>query len=415
VPPVNEHRIIAKAITEEDIRPLLDRGVTPSWFFNLEHRQAYENILDHHTKYGITPTRVTFKKAMGGYQIFAVTESYEHLIDEQAKTLRWTAMRAALPDIDELLKEGDVEAAAKLYADTLVKVNSYMPMRTTLVDTMDNDAVEERWREYEDRRRGKRRGLPTGFPTIDKATLGLQPGHLVTVVSQPKVGKTTLCLAMANYVHTIEEKPILFVTYEMSTSEMGMRQDSLLAKINFRRLQAGKLTKSERQRYRHHMDHVKVDYTWPFRLMDANTGTTVSVIEGQIERLQPKVVFIDGIYLMRDERTGETNTPQAITSITRSLKQVAIRKQVPIVINTQALAWKSKGQKINADSIGYSSSFLQDSDVVLGLERIQPAKGVDAEAHELQRNLRVLASRNSGLATVEIVFDYDEGEIQEAT
>ena len=104
-----------------------------------------------------------------------------------------------------------------------------------------------------------------------------------------------------------------------------------------------------------------------------------------------------------------------MTNVTRSLKRLATREQLPIIINTQALAWKSRGQKISSDSAGYSSSFGQDSDVVLGLERYNTKDETSPGSRASWRLLKILASRNSGLDEVEITFDYDTGRIEEDT
>ena len=104
---------------------------------------------------------------------------------------------------------------------------------------------------------------------------------------------------------------------------------------------------------------------------------------------------------MQDEQTGESNTPQALTSITRGLKRMAQRMNIPVVITTQTLLWKMKGGKVSADSIGYSSSFFQDSDVILGLEEVPD----DDES----RNLRVVASRNCGPEEANLIWRWDTG------
>jgi replicative DNA helicase len=224
---------------------------------------------------------------------------------------------------------------------------------------------------------------------------------------------TSLCLAMGNNVYVEHKVPILFVTFEMGVRELEMRQESLMAKINFRRLQQGALTALEEKKYSDWLDMAQTDYTWPYHFMDVSSGATVSSVEAQAVRYDPAVIFVDGIYMMRDEVTGDVNTWEAITNITRSLKRLATRLDKPIVINSQALHSKSKGKRISSESAGYSSSFGQDSDVLLGLERIQPGKGEDDSAYAYQRILRILDSRNTGTAEVELTFDYDAGLIEE--
>ena len=218
------------------------------------------------------------------------------------------------------------------------------------------DGLDDEWDDYLRRKAGSGMlGFTTGFPTIDKTTLGLQPGHLITVLAQHKVGKTSLCLAVANHIYTEYEVPVLFCSFEMGTYEMRLRQRSLMAKVNFSHLQSGSLTPVEEKPYYDHLDEIEAKYRWPFNFMDASSGCTVSAIQAQIQKYAPKLVVIDGIYMLTDEVTGETNTPQALTNVTRSLKRTATKEALPIVINTQALGWKSRGQKISSDSAGYSS------------------------------------------------------------
>jgi replicative DNA helicase len=411
----NEQRIISKIITEKDMRPVLDRGVTPKWFYTKDHKDAFSFILDHYEKYGNVPTKATLHSHFGvGYKIVAVSESMEYLLDEAAKHCQWMNSKAAIQGVGDALKIGDVNEAIKEMEEGLARVRSFSPFATHLVDSMDDDRLLERWDAYEDREaKSGLLGYGTGFPTIDAATMGLQNGQLVTVLAQHKVGKTSLCLTMGNNVYVDHKVPILFVTFEMSIRELEMRQESLMAGINFRRLQQGDLTAIEKKKYSDWVDMAQADYTWPYHFMDVSGGATVSSVESQIEKHDPAVVFVDGIYMMTDEITGERNSWEAITNITRSLKRVAVRTDKPVVINSQALHSKSKGKRISSESAGYSSSFGQDSDVLLGLERIQPKKGEDDSSYAYERILRILDSRNTGTAEVNLVFDYDEGTIEE--
>jgi hypothetical protein len=80
---------------------------------------------------------------------------------------------------------------------------------------------------------------------------------------------------------------------------------------------------------------------------------------------------------------------------------VAQKLDIPVIITTQTLLWKMKGGKVSADSIGYSSSFFQDSDVILGLDPIP-------EDEDL-RMLRIVQSRNSGPKDISITWKWETG------
>ena len=411
----NEHLIISTVMVSGDIQPLLDRGVTDEWFRVPDHRSAWRFLRDHHEKYGKVPSKSTFHTHMGtSYKIVAVTESLDYLLDAQAEACRWSTMKSGAEDVADALEANLTEEAVEAWESTLARVHAFAPTTSRLVDSMNNDRINDRWEDYERREKGGTIiGYTTGFPTIDETTLGLQQGQLVTVVASAKVGKTSLCLAIGNHVYVTYKVPILFVTFEMGIRELEVRQEALMAKINFRDLQSGNLTPIERKKYEDYLDKAIDDYTWPFHFMDAASGSTVSAMQAQIEKVDPAVVFLDGTYMMTDEATGESNTAQALTNITRGLKRVATQTGKPIVINTQALEWKMKGPRLSLNSVGYASSFAQDSDVLLGIEKVKVDKNAEDEPHSLERVLRVLASRNSGTTSVELVFDYTEGTIAE--
>jgi replicative DNA helicase len=109
---------------------------------------------------------------------------------------------------------------------------------------------------------------------------------------------------------------------------------------------------------------------------------------------------------MVDEQSGEANTALALTNITRSLKRLAQRYQIPIVISTQVLEWKMRKGQVTADSIGYSSSFFQDADVLIALQR-------EDENVDDTRVLKLLAGRNTSPMEVSLVWDWSTGEFRE--
>ena len=197
----------------------------------------------------------------------------------------------------------------------------------------------------------------------------------------------------------------MFHSLEMSNTEQTNRYDAMRSLVSHQRLITGNLTKEEESRYLRILKNLgEVDHK--FWLVDSAAGSTVSGIASKIQTLQPDIVFIDGVYLMIDEQSGDANTPQALTNITRSLKRMAQRYQIPVVISTQVLEWKMKKGNVTADSIGYSSSFFQDADVILGLQR-------EDEAIDDTRLLKVVASRNSGPAEVTLEWQWAEGRFRE--
>jgi replicative DNA helicase len=104
---------------------------------------------------------------------------------------------------------------------------------------------------------------------------------------------------------------------------------------------------------------------------------------------------------MDDENGEPKGSPQALTNITRALKRVAQNEDIPIIGTTQVLSWKlnnKKSRKITSDSIGYTSSFAQDSDLVLGVE-------ADPDI-ENQAIIRVVLARSAPVGEIRINWDW---------
>jgi RecA-family ATPase len=185
----------------------------------------------------------------------------------------------------------------------------------------------------------------------------------------------------------------------MNNHEQALRYNAMSSHISTQNLRQGKLEKDEKNRFLDHLDDLKDRQ--PFHFVDAVNGLTVDALVAKSDQLKPDILIVDGVYLMLDQVTGEANTPQALTNITRGLKRVAQKLNIPVIITTQTLLWKMKGGKVSADSIGYSSSFFQDSDVILGLDVV--------EEDDTVRTLRIVQSRNSAPDKTSITWKWDTG------
>jgi replicative DNA helicase len=149
----------------------------------------------------------------------------------------------------------------------------------------------------------------------------------------------------------------------------------------------------------------------PFRMSeDSSSLTTISAIAGKIQEYQPDAVFIDGMYLMDDENGEPKGSPQALTNITRGVKRLAQRFDIPVVGTSQVLSWKLNNKRtraITADSIGYTSSFVQDADLVLGVER-----NPDLDDQAI---IRVVEARTAPHAEIHVKWDWQTMEFAEVS
>jgi hypothetical protein len=359
-------------------------------------RRVWKFVREHYASYREVPTIIAVTDNFPNFKCLKVEDTLEYLLDKMVEFRRRTLTRNGLELVLEKIESNDHEAALGEMSKTLTVVNSEGVIGTTHVDLTKNP--ELRFKEYENVQNSVLLGVPTGFEKIDEATAGLQGGQLITIIAPPKTGKSQIALKMAVNVHQSGKVP-MFQSFEMSNHEQSQRHDAMRAHISSARLRRGKLNDEEEQRYSELLESMASEH--PFHLVDAVNGLTIDSLIAKGEQLNPDIMFVDGVYLMLDQVTGESNTPQALTNITRGLKRVAQRLNIPIVITTQTLLWKMRGGKVTADSIGYSSSFFQDSDVILGLEPIDDDEDL--------RLLKIVQSRNCPPSETTITWNWDTG------
>jgi replicative DNA helicase len=392
----NEHRLVSKVIRDREITPALTRGVNDSWFLDDDNKRVWAFVRKHYSEYSEVPTAVTVKDHYPNFKVLDVQDNIEYLLDTMVDFRRRLLTRQGLENAIEMLQDNNHNAALLAMEATITRVNEQGVLGTHEIDLTKN--TEERYKDYQALQNEEFLGIPTGFAKIDEATAGLQGGQLITVIAPPKTGKSQIALKIAINVHQQGYIP-MFQSFEMNNHEQQQRHDSMRAHISHSRLRRGKLLPAEEGRYIDILNEMEKEHS--FHLVDAVNGITVSALAAKIEQTKPDIVFVDGVYLMLDEVTGEMNTPQAITNITRALKRLAQKIDKPVIITTQTLLWKMRAGKVTADSIGYSSSFFQDSDVILGLEPVEEDEDI--------RLLKIVASRNSGPSEVALTWKWETG------
>jgi replicative DNA helicase len=404
----NEYRLLRKATQEGVFKPLIDRGITADWFTQPNMAVVAKFAFDWYAQYGKPPSPQIIVSNYPEFTYATTRDSVEALADQMVLARRRAITHSTLAAAADLTESNDTEAAVNRIREGMTELD-----RTTTTPTHEVDltkSTSERYAEYTQRADGPSGilGLPTGFVTIDQATMGFQPGQLVILIASSKVGKSLVSMQCSINVHNHPTKPsVLFQSFEMSNYEQQTRHDAMRAHISHSRLRTGTLSDDEVFAYQDMLEEMEAMEN-PLILSDAANGITLSALAAKIEDLgRPDLIVVDGIYLMIDEITGETRTPQSLGNITTGLKRLAQRIERPILCTTQALSWKMNKNRLSADSAGYSSAISQDADVVMGLER-------DEEGDENSRILRVLISRNSGPVETTLNWDFEHGRFEEA-
>ncbi len=401
----SEHLLISKIIQTASVTEIIEAGVRPD-HLSKDWAEMLIWILGYWRDYSAVPTPRVLKQQFGDIQLLnAEAEPFPRLIDELYSAYKHKhlviSVAAATPALNDLKTDEAIQILSEGLQKAALEVAHLRDVN--LIDTWEKRI--ERYKVMRETPNGLR-GIPSGFNGLDRITAGFRPQQLITFVGEAKKGKSLMTLIMAQAAHAHGIVP-LYISFEMSIEEQEARYDSLIAGVAHTKIMRGDLNLSELQRIE---DAIKVRKNMQQFIMteDASSLTTISAIAGKIQQYRPGLVIVDGVYLMDDENGEPKGSPQALTSITRGLKRLAQRFDVPIIGTTQVLAWKlgnKKSRAITSDAIGYSSSFVQDSDLVLGVES-------DPDIDN-QSIIRVILARAAPKGEVRIKWDWENMDFTE--
>lgn len=363
-----EQLLISKVLQEQDVSVALKHGIKADHFTG-GWSDIWSWIITYWRDHNAIPTTRAVKQEFGDVQfVDAKNEPFTGLIDEVHSAHRHRVLLETFNEALPFMDKHDVTEAIKIVSAGVQKAAADL---SRLRDVNLIEQWEERVKKYDELRKTPNaiRGIPTGINGLDRITSGLRPQQLITFVGEAKKGKSLMTLMMANAAHVHGKIPA-FVSFEMSYEEKSARYDAIVAKVPHSNILRGSLSDSEFERIERTLRLRKNMH--PFYIVeDPSSVTTISALAAYLQEKRPDILFVDGVYMMDDEQGEPKGSPQALTNITRSLKRLAQKEDIPIVVTTQVLSWKlgnRKTRRVTADSIGYTSSFAQDSDLVLSVE-----------------------------------------------
>lgn len=367
-----ENQVLSKIAETGDLSPVLDACVTADFFQSKEHQRIFSRMLALKREHGTITLRM-LRRDFPSHDFYRVPEPWDYVIGELREEYGHRCLEEGFGDLVSMFTDTTVPVSEiRDYMSTLLKETEQVEQQTLDVDIASKDSMLariERYEEYE-RTGDVLLGIPTGFDFIDKATRGIQAKQLITLVGQAKGGKTTTLAHIAIAAHRARKK-VLFVTFEMTEEEISRIIDAFHAGVSRQDILRGKMNPEDWKTLKGSMHIMSGPGAKEFIISnDTNSTMTLTGLASKIDDYKPDLLIVDGAYMMHDEHGERPGSAQALTNITRGMKRLAQNKAIPILITTQVLEWKiDRRRGITSNSIGYSSSFGQDSDLIIGVER----------------------------------------------
>lgn len=248
---------------------------------------------------------------------------------------------------------------------------------------------------------GRIEGVPTGYTELDDMTTGLHSGELVLVAGRPSMGKTSIGMNFIENAAIRAGKKAAVFSLEMPAEQLAMRMLCTEARVDMQRVRRGQLSDDEWQKLCDAMISIGPASIY----VDATPGITVSGVRSKARRLQLEhgldVIMIDYLSLMTG--VGKFGSRQEeVSSISRSLKALAIELGVPIIALQQlsrAPTGRSNHRPMLSD-IRDSGAIEQDADVVMFVHR---EDYYDPETEEKNiAEIIIAKQRNGSLGTVKL-------------
>lgn len=258
--------------------------------------------------------------------------------------------------------------------------------------------------EYAKRETHALTGLATGFRELDEKTSGLQRNDLIIVAARPSMGKTALCLTMAQNAAIQEKAVVAIFSLEMSKEQLVMRMLSSESKVDAHRFRTGYLTRDEWGRLAEGIQALSDTKIF----IDDSPGISVLQMRAKARRLKAEqksldLIVVDYLQLMQGSKRTESRQ-QEVSQISRELKSLAKELNVPVVALSQlsrAPEARNPPRPMMSD-LRESGSIEQDADVVAFIYREDYYKPDDENAGIAE--IILAKQRNGPIGTVKLAF-----------
>ncbi len=215
-------------------------------------------------------------------------------------------------------------------------------------------------------------GIPSGFVDLDRITSGWQRSDLIIIAARPGMGKTAFVLSMARNMAVSYHKPIALFSLEMSSVQLVTRLISSESRISNDKLKSGKLDGHEWQQL---LDRI-TPITEAKMMIDDTPGLSVFELRAKARRFKQQYdiqcIVIDYLQLMTAGGDAKGNREQEISTISRSLKNLAKELNIPIIALSQlnrGVETRTGSKKPQLADLRESGAIEQDADMVMFIYR----------------------------------------------
>jgi len=367
-----QHQLISRIIRSGDLNAVVQWGITVDDFTMAEPRGFFTQIIAYHSAPETSGSIWGPQALMQKFPQFALCDDASMTTDALCNEVRRDRVKvegkqliyAATERID-----ADPAAAIAMMQEVSARLrNDCTPKK---VDVHIVEGMDRAWNNYCAAERGERIAVYNWpWEPLQRATLGVRDSDYIIVYGRPKSMKSwVLCYLIAYMIYTDANQRILIYSKEMPADEIFERIGCLLAGVSYENYTGARLTPEERASFTIILDWLKSIRSRMIVVclsaQDVQQGQdTVTWLESKIDRYKPAAVFVDGMYLMADINGAKKNN-ERVANISRAMRQLILRKRIPIVATVQANRDAAKNEDANIEEVAFSDSLGQDATMLI--------------------------------------------------
>ena len=426
-PPHNvdaERALLGAILLKPEVMHDISVSVYPESFYADKHRVIYESIIALFTKGDPIDVISLSQKLKNSKQLDRVggasylTELIE-TVPAAGNALYYSQLVQAKSILRGLINAAE-DIAETGYSDP-ENVDEVMDQAEKKIfqvtDSPTNDkfktigsSLSEAWErfEYLSENASERRGVPTGFNSLDNLLSGLQKSDLIILAARPSMGKTTFALDLARNASLLHGSSVGIFSLEMSDQQLVDRMLAAEAGVDSWKLRTGKL--STDQEFESVQTAMAKLSEAPIHI-DDQPGNNILKMRSAARRLKNEhgldLLIVDYLQLMSPTATKVSDSMvQQVTEISRSLKILARELDVPVLALSQlSRAVEQRGGKPRLSDLRDSGSIEQDADVVMFIHREDKVNRNQEPERPNIAEILVEKHRNGPVGMAELYFD----------
>ena len=423
-----EEAVLGAMLLEPSCVDLAMEELTPSCFYDPKHRMIFEamgRLVTDHTSVDIITVSSELKasgdlEAVGGSVVranlsekvgsAAHIEYYIKILKQ--KTIQRDLISASYDilrdSFDDSIKVDDLidKAQSKVYDAIQSNVRREVQDIGSLINVAMNDIQEMQGSTGLN-------GVPSGFLSIDRITMGWQKSDLIILAARPSVGKTAFSLNLARNAAVDHHMAVAFFSLEMSaiqlvkrliTSESGLSADKIkggtrLEDYEWEQLEYKLRSLSKAPLY--------IDDTPGLPLMECRTKA-----KNLVKNKGVRLIVVDYLQLMQGPAELKGMREQEVAAISRTLKATAKELDVPIIalsqLSRQAVQRQGGGGKPQLSDLRESGSIEQDADMVIFIHR-PDFVGLSENPEDKEKTQIIIAKhRNGETCDIDMLFKSEQ-------